>query len=224
MKIGEEVLTKFGNTKVVSSAKKEGSETVYNLEVKELHNFLVTESGIVVHNSCLDAFMKMFFGKFTKKKVPGKKWVDYAEESGLAKTVKELDEVKQLERLGETMQKRMTHLVKDSDGITDFPGIDGFIEDGAKAIPVSLKEVTSNKVSTLNSRIREIAQKANTANGTPKFDGVLKDITGMVTAKKFTKQQLIDKVNSIRQLHPQESGIVKRYFVEGSDGSAWIDF
>lgn len=224
LEIGEEVLTKSGNSKVVSSTKKRGSETVYNLEVQELHNFLVGESGVVVHNSCLDAFMKMFFGKFTKKKVPGKKWVDYAEESGLAKTVKDLDEVKKLERLGENMQKRMTHLVKDSDGITDFPGIDGFIEDGAKAIPVSLKYVTSNKVSTLNSRIREIAQKANTANGTPKFDGILKDITGMVTAKKFTKQQLIDKVNSIRQLHPQESGIVKRYFVEGSDGSAWIDF
>ena len=53
LEIGEEVLTKSGNTKVVSSTKKEGSETVYNLEVKELHNFLVGGSGIVVHNNCL---------------------------------------------------------------------------------------------------------------------------------------------------------------------------
>ncbi len=46
-------MTKSGNTKVLSSTKKEGSETVYNLEVKELHNFLVGESGVVVHNSCI---------------------------------------------------------------------------------------------------------------------------------------------------------------------------
>ena len=51
LEIGEEVLTKSGNTKVVSSTKKEGLETVYNLEVKELHNFLVAESGVVVHNN-----------------------------------------------------------------------------------------------------------------------------------------------------------------------------
>jgi len=63
LEVGEEVLTKSGNTKVVSSVKKEGSETVYNLEVKELHNFLVGESGIVVHNGCgnvgdiLDTFL-----------------------------------------------------------------------------------------------------------------------------------------------------------------------
>lgn len=46
------MLAKGGNTKVVSSRKKEGSEAVYNLEVKEVHNFLVGEFGVVVHNSC----------------------------------------------------------------------------------------------------------------------------------------------------------------------------
>ena len=55
LEIGEEVLTKSGNTKVVSSTKKEGSETVYNLEVKELHNFLVGDKGVVVHNACVGA-------------------------------------------------------------------------------------------------------------------------------------------------------------------------
>lgn len=57
LEIGEEVLTKYGNTKVLSSSQKEGSETVYNLEVKELHNFLVGESGVVVHNSCIDLIL-----------------------------------------------------------------------------------------------------------------------------------------------------------------------
>jgi len=59
LEIGEEVLTKSGNTKVVSSSKKEGSQTVYNIEVKELHNFLVGESGIVVHNFCVKWISKL---------------------------------------------------------------------------------------------------------------------------------------------------------------------
>lgn len=58
LEVGEEVLTKSGNSKVVSSIKKEGSETVYNLEVKELHNFLVGQSGIVVHNNCFNTVKK----------------------------------------------------------------------------------------------------------------------------------------------------------------------
>jgi len=60
LEIGEEVLTKSGNIKVVNSVHKDGSETVYNLEVKELHNFLVGESGIVVHNSysCVNRILK----------------------------------------------------------------------------------------------------------------------------------------------------------------------
>lgn len=57
LEVGEQVLTKVGEATVTSSAKKEGSETVYNLEVQELHNFLVGESGIVVHNSYL-AFIR----------------------------------------------------------------------------------------------------------------------------------------------------------------------
>ncbi|MEM9546231.1 MAG: Hint domain-containing protein [Bacteroidota bacterium] len=49
--IGEKVLTISGETQVASKFKKEGTETVYNLEIKDLHNFLVGESGIVVHNN-----------------------------------------------------------------------------------------------------------------------------------------------------------------------------
>lgn len=37
---------------VIEMEKKKGEETVYNLEVKELHNFLVGEFGVVVHNGC----------------------------------------------------------------------------------------------------------------------------------------------------------------------------
>ena len=52
----------------------------------------------------------------------------------------------------------------------------------------------------------------------------LKDITGMITAKRFTKQQIIDKIRSVRLTHPINSRMVKRYFVEGKDGAEWIEF
>ncbi len=51
LKIGEEVLTRSGEAKVTKSTKEKGREEVYNLEVKEMHNFLVGKSGIVVHNA-----------------------------------------------------------------------------------------------------------------------------------------------------------------------------
>ena len=52
LEVGEKVLTKSGETTVAIFSKKEGREVVYNLEVNDLHNFLVGESGIVVHNVC----------------------------------------------------------------------------------------------------------------------------------------------------------------------------
>ena len=50
---GERVLSKAGNSVLVSKKKLPGRFTVYNLEVGGLHNFLVGRSGIAVHNSCL---------------------------------------------------------------------------------------------------------------------------------------------------------------------------
>mgnify|MGYP000388758511 CR=1 FL=1 len=60
LEVGEQILTKDGEATVISSVKKEGSETVYNLEVKELHNFLVGELGVVVHNACNKALIKKY--------------------------------------------------------------------------------------------------------------------------------------------------------------------
>ncbi len=51
LEVGEEVLIKSGEAVVKKSERKEGSETVYNLEIKDWHNFLVGEIGIVVHNA-----------------------------------------------------------------------------------------------------------------------------------------------------------------------------
>jgi len=58
LKVGEKVLTRSGEATVTGTEKKGGAELVYNLEVKDLHNFLVGDEGIVVHNSCLKVIAK----------------------------------------------------------------------------------------------------------------------------------------------------------------------
>jgi hypothetical protein len=52
LNIGERVLTKLGELHLSSKTKLLDSHQVYNLEVREFHNFLVGKKGIVVHNSC----------------------------------------------------------------------------------------------------------------------------------------------------------------------------
>ena len=58
LEIGEKVLTYHGEATVTNTVKKAGIEMVYNLEIKDLHNFLVTESGVVVHNNYLSNLLK----------------------------------------------------------------------------------------------------------------------------------------------------------------------
>ena len=52
LQIGEQVKTKFGSITVISKKNLQSFEEVYNLEVKGLHNFLVSKSKVVVHNTC----------------------------------------------------------------------------------------------------------------------------------------------------------------------------
>lgn len=59
LEAGEKVLTYKGEATVISNERKPGNEFVYNLEVKDLHNFLVGDRGVVVHNACA----KTYFGK-----------------------------------------------------------------------------------------------------------------------------------------------------------------
>ncbi len=74
--IGEEVLTKDGGAKVVSKEKGQAQQ-VYNLEVKDYHNFLVNASGIVVHNNGLCDFLKSLFVKYSKwHKTHPDSWLD----------------------------------------------------------------------------------------------------------------------------------------------------
>ena len=54
LEIGEPIKNKEGKTIAIKSKKKkEGGETVYNLEVYRDHNFMVGKSGLLVHNSCV---------------------------------------------------------------------------------------------------------------------------------------------------------------------------
>lgn len=52
LEIGEKVLTFDGEAAVTSVATDTTLQEVYNLEVKDLHNFLVGDLGVVVHNTC----------------------------------------------------------------------------------------------------------------------------------------------------------------------------
>jgi hypothetical protein len=207
---GEQVLTKNGEAAVASKVKLDGVHTVYNLEVRELHNFLVGDVGVVVHNSCWKAYMDSFFPTWTKVADPNNNWVDYIVESKPGS----LKERQQLSRLGEYNQERMTVLTKDKTN-QDFPGIDGISENGR---PISLKEVSSPSIGTLKDRIEEMGVKAtNAKNGSlPQ----LVDIDGMITANNFTKSQIMNAIDEVRSTVSQMT-IVKKIFIEGSDGSIW---
>jgi Pretoxin HINT domain len=51
---GEQVLTYTGTSTIAAISTDATPQLVYNLEVKDLHNFLVGYSGIVVHNDCFE--------------------------------------------------------------------------------------------------------------------------------------------------------------------------
>lgn len=79
LEVGERVLTYKGEATVSSTEKRAGSETVYNLEVKDLHNFLVGDEGVVVHNGCIDLNLGKLKNSFINfEKALG--WADAAAE------------------------------------------------------------------------------------------------------------------------------------------------
>jgi hypothetical protein len=62
--IGDEVLTREDVAILAGKKHLLGSQQVWNLEVREWHNFLVGESGIVVHNSCNRHTKRQYGGAF----------------------------------------------------------------------------------------------------------------------------------------------------------------
>ncbi|MCP3928404.1 MAG: hypothetical protein GY705_04815 [Bacteroidetes bacterium] len=221
LEVGEKVLTKSGEETVTESEKKQGAETVYNLEVQALHNFLVGESGVVVHNECMGLKLKLFFGKWTPKKQPGTNWVEFIEESG---ELTLSHEINQLENLGSKLQRKMIGLEKSPYNGAAFPGIDGFLDDGRA---LSLK--AAENYSAAKNRLRDMCTKANNLNGgTVQDHEVLKDIfsdgiEGMISPKEgftLSKLELKNAWNSVLGNNQINSDIVKVLYVEGSDG--WL--
>jgi len=207
---GEQVLTKSGVLEFVAKEQQKGFETVYNLEVRALHNFLVGDAGVVVHNSYFNLYMDSFFPSWTKVADPDNDWVDYILESKPGA----LKERQQLSRLGMHESERMTVLTNDATG-QQFPGIDALSESGR---PISLKEVTSSNTNTLTEKIKDIGKKATNAKNTTLPQ--LVDIDGMVTATNFTKAEIMAAIDAART-NEQRMKIVKKIFIEGSDGSIW---
>jgi hypothetical protein len=74
LEIGEEVLALSGNVKVVSKESDLTIQPVYNLEVKDLHNFLVGDVGVVVHNVGLCNLLKSLFTKYSKWRKAEPEW------------------------------------------------------------------------------------------------------------------------------------------------------
>ena len=76
LRVGDEVLTYSGSTTVLRTRNIPQAKTVYNLEVKDLHNFLVG-NGVVVHNSGLCSWLKSRFEKFSQwHKLHPDDWLD----------------------------------------------------------------------------------------------------------------------------------------------------
>ncbi len=63
LETGEEILTKSGSTFLVASSAKPGMHPVWNLEVKDDHNFLVGDGGLVVHNAYTAQQLRDYFDK-----------------------------------------------------------------------------------------------------------------------------------------------------------------
>lgn len=134
LEIGEEVLAKGSNTKVTSKERDLTVQPVYNLEVKDLHNFLVGEVGVVVHNNpnCLKASQDLLDNLGIKKvlKKPGKYDIDDGPNSTKIK-----------EKFGKDPNKKIKICYDD----TGFPDFSDFIPSyNGKKIEFSVTNLTGN--------------------------------------------------------------------------------
>ncbi|MFZ4544657.1 MAG: polymorphic toxin-type HINT domain-containing protein [Saprospiraceae bacterium] len=92
---GEQLLAKGGSVHVAGIEHVLESQPVYNLEVREWHNFLVGGSGVVVHNSCLfGEIVEQATNWFKYKNFKGKTLkIDKQNASGIAKAIKTVDDL-----------------------------------------------------------------------------------------------------------------------------------
>ena len=135
LEIGEEVLTKEGEATVICSERQVGREVVYNLEVKGLHNFLVGESGVLVHNS-YDEVVQKFLNNFSKAEKKG--IIDDAWAAGYPEWFARGNFFEEL--LGQTRFKNWDWT---GDISSTFPGVDFARQVAGKDVAASLKTTTT---------------------------------------------------------------------------------
>ena len=206
LEAGEKVLTYNGEATVISNERKPGNETVYNLEVKDLHNFLVGDLGVVAHNTgnCWKTWLDILIGpgKWERQLLPGKKWAHKVKGNNPYQ-----HEINQMESLGEYLKEGVTALSK------GFGGID-CVTKGGKVI--SMKNITSVSNDGLKKDIGLLFKKDfdNKSN----YPDVEK-ITGVITAKNFTKAQIKAAIKEKKGSWQSIDDRFYDYFIEGSDES-----
>ena len=223
IQIGEQLRNKDGkNIAIKSKRKKEGRDTVYNLEVYRDHNFLVGYSGFLVHNSCLEKFLKSV-GVEESAII---KWKNNGVTSKYTFTLKgkgtaSFDELTQCEDFAIHLEKDIVNFGKDING-EDFRAIDAVYRETGKMI--SLKGVANYNPSTFNTRIKEAFDKIKAYNKNPIYPDIAKmdKVDLAVKAKEFTKQQAKDTWLGRSSYHYQPTddidGLIDNIFVECSDG------
>jgi hypothetical protein len=206
---GEKVLTYHGEATVTSTEKKAGSEDVYNLEVKDLHNFLVGDLGIVVHNTgnCWNTWLDVLIGagKWERQRLPNQKWANKIKGAN-----PEQHEILQMESLGEFLKEEVSALTK------AFPGIDGVTKSGKV---FSMKYINSSTEIGLKKDIgllflKDFEQKKNYP--------LVEKITGVISAKNFTKEQIKAAIKEKKASWQNIDNRFHDYFIEGSNGSVLI--
>jgi len=213
LEIGEEVLAKGGNTRVISMERDLTIQPVYNLEVKDLHNFLVGDSGVVVHNNCWNFWLNKFVGdgKWSMIAIPNTTW-----SKRLAGANPTIEEIQAMEYLGNLWQEQVTSLTR------AFPGIDGVSKSGKI---FSLKKAQASTENAINNIAKEIADKANAAvtNNPEKLGGIF-DIFGVIESTFHTKSQILAAINNAKVGYPSRFKLFKQIQIIGKDGTTYIDF
>ncbi len=155
LEVGEKVLTKEGEATVTNTEKKGGSELVYNLEVKDFHNFLVGNEGVVVHNSCWDIV------KAVKKMTP--KQLKQHIQDGWDLVIKSSADVVPFFNSRRYFQDLMQEFRYVKEGLkstnpiaTNFKALDAFKETSRKVIN-GITEITSSlAVSMKTTKVKEV--------------------------------------------------------------------
>ena len=139
LEVGEKVLTYHGEATVTKAEKKSGREVVYNLEVKDLHNFLVGDVGVVVHNSYAEEVKNFIYkmSKGDKQSVIDDAWgLGFPEWFQRGRFMEEL--------LGATRYNGWSWTGNIS---SNFPGIDFYKKVAGKNVAASIKTTKNETVS-----------------------------------------------------------------------------